>query len=320
MLKEISVEILRKCPNNCLHCSSKSNINCNEQISFEKFIEVVDSAKALDVQTICFSGGEPFIHPDIVRMIDYVHSKGIQTYIYTSGIFLDNNNLSEIPESLIYNISSNVTKLIFNLETVTPSIYDSIMGTKDCFKYLKASIESAVKAGITCEAHFVPMKLNISEVEKIIEFCDEVKISKLSFLRFVPHGRGEINKEKLLLSDDEQKCFIEKLKDIKNKRKNSIRIGVPLINNIENVVCEAANGKLNIKYDGYVYPCEVFKNTMQFIKSGAKAESIYEKSLKEIYLNSEYLCSIRQYIDSFKCSHNCENCAGQMYLQEIKSN
>ena len=96
MLKEISVEILRKCPNNCLHCSSKSNINCNEQISFEKFIEVVDSAKALDVQTICFSGGEPFIHPDIVRMIDYVHSKGLQTYIYTSGIFFDNNNLSEI--------------------------------------------------------------------------------------------------------------------------------------------------------------------------------------------------------------------------------
>ena len=39
MLKEISIEVIRKCPNRCLHCSSCSNENCSEIISFDKFKE-----------------------------------------------------------------------------------------------------------------------------------------------------------------------------------------------------------------------------------------------------------------------------------------
>lgn len=318
MLKEISIEIIRKCPNNCLHCSSSSNKNCTECIPFKKFSEVINSAVELGVQTICFSGGEPFLHPDFVSMVEYVHSKKLNSYIYTSGIYLSEEEYSSIPIRIIDSVKNIVSKFIFNLEAVTPSIYDSIMGTENCFNYLKQSITDAVNAGIICEAHFVPMALNVNEIDNVISFCDEVKISKLSFLRFVPHGRGEINASKLLLSNESQKLFINKLKQIKSERKQSIRIGVPLINNIENVVCEAANGKLNIKYDGYVYPCEVFKNTKELIKNEIQPESIYEKSLKEIYLDSKYLIGIRNYIDNFKCSHNCENCAGQKYLNEIR--
>lgn len=73
MLKEISIEIIRKCPNNCLHCSSFSNKNCSEIIPYELFKKVVSGAKNLGLKTVCFSGGEPFLHPDIIEMIEYVY-------------------------------------------------------------------------------------------------------------------------------------------------------------------------------------------------------------------------------------------------------
>lgn len=79
MLKEISFEIIRRCPNNCLHCSSYSTDKCTEIIPVELFKKVVKGAKRLGAQTISFSGGEPFLHPDIVEMIDFVHSLGLNS-------------------------------------------------------------------------------------------------------------------------------------------------------------------------------------------------------------------------------------------------
>ena len=40
-LKEISIEIIRRCPNNCVHCSSCSSIKQTEIIPYGKFCEVL---------------------------------------------------------------------------------------------------------------------------------------------------------------------------------------------------------------------------------------------------------------------------------------
>ena len=96
MLKEISIEIIRKCPNNCLHCSSFSNKNCSEIIPYELFKKVVSGAKNLGLKTVCFSGGEPFLHPDIIEMIEYVYDIGLDSYVYSSGIYMDKDDIQNL--------------------------------------------------------------------------------------------------------------------------------------------------------------------------------------------------------------------------------
>ena len=112
MLKEISIEIIRKCPNRCIHCSSFSTENCSEVIPFELFKEVVVGAKKIGLQTVCFSGGEPFLHPDIVNMVEFVHNQGINSYIYSSGIYMDDSNTrGPIPHEIFAQIANKVTKI-----------------------------------------------------------------------------------------------------------------------------------------------------------------------------------------------------------------
>lgn len=72
MLKEVSVEITRKCPNNCLHCSSSADSKCVEMMPYTTFTEVVTDAKMLGASTICLSGGEPFLHEDIAKMAEFI--------------------------------------------------------------------------------------------------------------------------------------------------------------------------------------------------------------------------------------------------------
>lgn len=315
MLKEISIEVIRKCPNRCVHCSSLSSEECKEMISVEKFMEVVDGGKALGLKTVCFSGGEPFLHPDIIKMIDYVHSKELNCYIYSSGIYIDcMKNKTSIPEELLDKISGKVTKIIFNIEAVDECTYDIIMGTHGYFSFLEQSIKDAIDRNIVVEGHFVPMKLNKNQIESVVDFCEKLGVSKVSFLRLVIHGRALNNRERLLLSEAEFKDVGEQLIKLCKNKSSYIRIGVPLLGETKEVHCEAANGKLNIRYDGNVYPCEVFKNHRIDILEGIKPGNIFEERIEKIYKDSKYLQKVRALVEQFSCENCCENCIGQYYM------
>ncbi len=316
MLKEISIEIIRKCPNNCLHCSSLSDKYCNEIMPLDKFKEVVIDAAELGAKTICLSGGEPFLHSDIEEMVNFVYNKGLSCYIYTSGIVLNDGCCESLPLEILSRINKSVTKLIFNLEAAKESTYDRIMGTKGCFPKVKQSITNANSCNIITEIHFVPMKLNMYEIEDIIELSEQLEVSKISFLRLVVHGRALKNKDIIALSNEEYDFVKSKLKVLQMDSKISIRIGVPLSDGNSCHKCEAANGKLNIRYDGKVFPCEVFKN-YDFTHSlpGLSPENIYDISLKEIYAKSKYLNRVRSLSDEFKVNNSQESCIGQQLIK-----
>lgn len=315
MLKEISIEVIRKCPNNCVHCSSLSSEECREIISVEKFKEVIDGVKELGLNTVCFSGGEPFLHPDIVEMIDYVHNKELNCYIYSSGIYLDcMKNRISIPEEILDRISGKITKIIFNIEAVDECTYDVIMGTRGCFHLLEQSIKDAIDRKIVVEGHFVPMKFNKNQIEHVVDFCEKSGVSKVSFLRLVLHGRALNNREHLLLSQAELKDVEERLIKLCKSKSSYIRIGVPLLGETNEVHCEAANGKLNIRYDGNVYPCEVFKNHRVDILDDIKPGNIFEEKIEKIYKDSKYLQKVRTLVERFSRGNCCENCVGQYYM------
>lgn len=94
-----------------------------------------------------------------------------------------------------------------------------------------------------------------------------------------------------------------------------VRIGVPLSTGISCHTCEAANGKLNIKFNGEVFPCEVFKNNSMGKSLGElKPDNIYRRSLFDIYQNSAYLTHVRGLSENF--SGRCETCIGQYLIQK----
>lgn len=316
MLKEISIEIIRKCPNNCLHCSSMSNRHCVEYMPLEKFKEVVIDAAELGAKTICFSGGEPFLHSEIEEMVNFVFNKGLNCYIYTSGIVFSNNTFTSISTEFLSRVRNNVSKLIFNLEAAKESTYDMIMGTKGCFSKVKQSIMNANNCNITTEIHFVPMKPNMSEIKDVVELSEKLGVSKISFLRLVVHGRAQRNKDIIALTNEEYKNIKEELKTLQSESKISIRIGVPLSDGNTCYKCEAAKGKLNIKYDGTVFPCEVFKNA-DFSKTlpNLLPMNIYSNRLKTIYEQSNYLICIRNISEEFIAQKHLEACIGQELIK-----
>lgn len=319
-LMEISFEILQKCLNNCIYCSSNSGLNHQENIiDYSVFKSVIDEAVELGLERLCISGGEPFLHPDLLRIVSYAKQKNIEIYVYTSGIDEYSGTKLSLNLDILNELKvAKLDRLIFNVQAPNSELYNKIMGTINCFDLLIDSIKKVVNIGIYTEVHFVPMKINYTEINQVVNLLKDLGVDQISFLRLVLQGRALKNKELVQLLDTDMKELTDNLAKLKNNEKElKVRLGIPLTKEFEQIKCNAGSGKLIIRYDGAVYPCEAYKYIECINNDRIYPDNIKTKNLKEIWRYSPFLSVLRGKIERFHNQElNCEVCPAQMLLKE----
>ena len=316
MLSEISIEILQRCPNRCIYCSSHSNPQATHLIPFEIIKNIIDDAKSLGCKTVCLSGGEPFLHPQILDIISYIAKQQLTCYVYTSGIYMKDEVYSSLPNEYIEAIRGMVDKVIFNVEADSSALYDQIMGTDvGGFDMMKKSINDCVSSGLVVETHVVPMQVNFKHLKSIFEMCYQLGVSKVSILRLVLQGRALENLSLVKLTGEDSWEVTKLIKALKEAYKGKVRIGLPYSDSNCRIYCKAASDKINVRYDGNVYPCEVFKDDLLNAKLGYEPDNVWKDSFYDIYKSSPYLNVVRKSIDAFKKEDGDETCYGQFKMK-----
>ena len=317
-MKQISIEIIQKCPNKCVHCSSCSDIDKTKKISTDEVMKVVDSAALLETEVLSISGGEPFLHSGLVEIVQYAKAKGIKVYIYTSGVGLNRGHAACAIDldKLECLKAAGTDKLIFDFPAMDEAVYNEFMGTEGHQKFALESIFRSKKSGIYTEIHFVPTKINIDQIEKVLSFAERNQIDKVSFLGLVPHGRAKENREKIYLSSQENALLKMRLHQLEG---DGVRIGIPLQSVDSEYQCYAGRNKLCIRYDGKVFGCEAFKYMALLDADGKKInpDSIYCKDLTDIFNHSVYLEYERKLVEGMlgKCGCN-EKCPVQKLMRK----
>lgn len=316
MLSEISIEILQRCPNRCIYCSSHSNPQATHLIPFEIIKNIIDDAKCLGCKTVCLSGGEPFLHPQILDIISYIAKKRLTCYVYTSGIYMKDEVYSSLPNEYIEAIRGMVDKVIFNVEADSSALYDQIMGTDvGGFDMMKKSISDCVSSGLVVETHVVPMQVNFKHLKSTFEMCYQLGVSKVSILRLVLQGRALENLSLVKLTAEDSREVTKLIKILNESYKGKVRIGLPYSDSNCRIYCKAASDKINVRYDGNVYPCEVFKDNLLNAKLGCEPDNVLKDRFYDIYQESPYLNVVRRRIEAFKKEDGDETCYGQFKMK-----
>ena len=314
-LNEITIEITQQCTNRCIYCSSLSDMEKQEALDFDVICEVVDDAIALGATSISLSGGEPFLCDDIVRIVDYINSKGIKPRLYSGAIYCNNGHYSSIPKSLLEEIKDKLSALIFNYETIDAGLYATIMGTEPAYlTLLDDTIKSAITLNILVEAHLVPMHCNYRQLPDVLDKLYSMGVTNVSFLRLVAQGRVLDNRNMVELDNAEQQELIQILDACKHRYADKIRLGLPFA--AQRAACGTGTVKLTVRYDGFVFPCEAFKDGMMELSQGIKADNVKNMRLKAIYEHSAYLHEVRDGLQVFSDSDCNEKCYGQYLRQE----
>ncbi len=309
MLKDLCFEIIQKCPNNCRFCSSMSTINSKSIISLDTFKRTIDKFISLGgIKEISLSGGEPFLHPQLLEMVEYCKSKKIKTVIYTSGIIRrkklskeEKTGLSPAELKIINQIEENeydhldrlmlkrlkeigLDKMVFDFQASEVDEYNYLMGTQNQYPHVLKSMLDTHFEGIESEIHFIPLKLNYKIFKEIVELAELSGVSRVSVLRFVPQGRGKDNVEELMLLKNELQEFRESAFNF-NSSKVEIRMGIPMLDE-DTHLCTAGYNKYDIRYDGVILPCPSFKDIDLKIleENGIKVHNIYE-NLDDLVIN-----------------------------------
>lgn len=308
-LFEVTIEVLQRCPNKCIYCSSWSSLDKTEALDYVTICGIVDDAVELGAKLINISGGEPFLRPDVLDIIDYIKSKGLKIRLYTSGIYYS-QGYQFIPDSLLEAIAGKVDTLIFNYETAIPELYAKIMGTVPSnLLLIEETIKKATNLGITVEAHLVPMKCNYREIPQTLEWVYSLGVSKVSLLRFVQQGRSVENVEVTVLDEKEEEALKEMLKELSGKYGDKLRLGKPYRSERFST-CWTGTIRLAVRYDGFVFPCGAFKDGMMAFR-GYVPENIRNMRLADIYKSSLYIKAVRADLEKYYEGEVIEPCFGQ---------
>jgi radical SAM protein with 4Fe4S-binding SPASM domain len=89
----LQIEPISLCNVNCLICSAPQKFleRNNKVMSFEDYKKLLDKLKGHINQVTFFVGGEPFLNPELCKMIKYASKNKIRSFVSTNGTLLENN-------------------------------------------------------------------------------------------------------------------------------------------------------------------------------------------------------------------------------------
>jgi radical SAM protein with 4Fe4S-binding SPASM domain len=308
-LKELTFEITKKCPMQCLLCSSNGGIACDREFTFNEIKNIIDESIQLGTKHVNLSGGEPLIHPEILKFCSYIKEKGLTIDVYTCGNIgsLDDNNRSIDKELLTSLKEIGIDKLIFSIHGNNAETHESITTRKGSFDNLINSIKKSIKTGLFTELHFVPTRLNFTTLPEVMKLADRLGVNKISVLRFVPQGRGLINRNILEIKSNEIAELKNILQDIRDRySSHKLRIGAPYncFQLSNQTFCNAGIDKATIKPNGFVIPCVSMKD---FIVE-KEDNNIWVRSLSDIWSDSTLFNISRKSLKIIEQESLCNTC------------
>jgi len=323
-LKDVTLEITRKCPLNCIFCSSNGGEPHKNELSIIEWKKIIDEAQDLGANSLLVSGGEPFTSPYLEELCEYINTKLMDLSIYTSGNVYNKNRITSLKVSDLNFITKlKTTRIVISLEGSNEFIHDELTGIKGSFINAIKSIKTIKKLNIPLETHLVPTKKNYKDIKNVVLLAHELGVNKISILRFVPQGRGAINRDILELNKGELIELKEILSSLENKN-DFIRIGSPFNPFLlsKNYRCTAGQNRITIKYDGLAIPCEAFKFMANYYNEEI---DVRKNSLLEIMINSSLFKNVRKIrenniIDLCNTCEFIDNCHGGCPAQKLLKN
>ena len=284
------IRITSNCNFNCPHCYAAEWFKDDLSLDIDDLKSIIKQACELGCQKVTFTGGEPLVSNCIVDAVKFCLSNNLRVEIETNGSLVDN---------LINNLQNDITKIEFGIS------YDGEnMRGKNVAPVVRKNIENLVSLGCKVKLQTVVTKLNISEIEQILNFSKGLGIKNRIFLAHSPNGNG---KSLELLNINE---WLTVVKLIKENYSNAI-IELP----------DVFSGGSQKKCGWGVHRCEIMPNgdvtscgPITFDKRGFIAGNVKDDTLKNIWASEhfKYIRGLKQQNFNGLCA-KCifwKNCLG----------
>jgi len=172
----------------CRHCwiapRFQSAENVYPSLPFDMLQDVVRQGKALGMGSVKLTGGEPLLHPDILRIIHFLREENLGVTVETNGVLCTPELAAEIAQCRGRFVS-------VSLDGADAEINEWVRGVKGSFEAAVQGIKNLVAAGIRPQIILTIMQKNRHQVEAIVRLAESLGAASVKYNVMMPCARGE---------------------------------------------------------------------------------------------------------------------------------
>lgn len=182
-LKECWFHLTHECNLSCRHCLFSASPAQSQALERTELDSGIQQAKDLGCSIFYFTGGEPFLYPDFVKILgDLLEDCHVHVVVLTNGLLIQEHidALRELPADRLH--------LQISMDGME-NCHDAIRGT-GTFARLQKNLECLSLHGIPVTLSVAVNRGNIADLPAIIDFAVETNIHNIHLLYHFVRGKG----------------------------------------------------------------------------------------------------------------------------------
>ena len=329
-IASIQFELTSRCNERCIHCYiPNAKKNAGGDMSIEKVFSIIDEFAEMGGLHVTLSGGEVFLHKDVIRIMQYCREKDMQISILSNLIALRD-------EQIPYIKAANVSLVQTSLYSMDPEIHDLITTVKGSHAKTKAAVEKLVAADIPVQISCPLMKANFKGYAEVLRYAQSLRCKAQT--DYIMMAQSNLDTQNLAnrLSLEETEVVLRDILQWDRDYKEHTLKQKPVSEEIafdperfaRQPLCGAGINGCCITENGDVYPCagwqamvcgnvnkqslrNIWENSPQFKQVRAVTQGDFPECLKCEARNYCAMCLVRNFNenngDMFKINkHFCE--------------
>lgn len=310
-MEKVYIEITNRCNLNCKMCFRRFWKDKLGEMSLERFEAIFEQLKEFpNLKTVYLGGiGEPTIHPDFLKIVKIVKSRGYRLEFGSNGTML-----AKIADQLIEN---QTDRIMVSIDAPDPAIYRDIRGTdfmsvEDNVLYLQKRKKELGSDLPEIGIEVVVMKSNVHLLHGILPLAHKLGINYILFSNLMPFSKS-LSKEIVYNGSIDYEQLMDSLNADIGKYK--VKLIFPKFNLQTDRICQFIENKAAvIRWDGEVAPCYRFLHSYTEYVFGREKEviahsfgNVFNTPLKEIWTGRDY--ATFRYIVKNAIYPSCTDCS-----------
>lgn len=323
----ITFRVTGDCMRDCIYCNIERVPNhAIRLMPLERWDELAEESKQMKLISVILTGGDPFMHPDFLKIVECFTKRGIHPFIVTKS-FVSKEKAQKLAGLGIHTMQVSI-------DAAVPQVVDFLTQSHGAFEQAVDSIKNLQDAGITVSTNTVITSYNILLFPDLVRFLVQLGVKRIRHSQFGRSYYKEyqddlfIHERAGIWLEQEMKRLYESkeipfsidftyMKDqsmIEPEQKQSVYM--------ERAVCSGGRWGFIITADGTVIPCDEIPATAEYSLGNVSHQSIMD--VWESPQIDKYLNPSREYFQGTICYtcdifDPCHQDKGRCYRDALKA-